>query len=184
MNVKPNRQVLNVALNLEQIALLVAQALVHLGQEIDACDGYPGSTLSDGMPPGTAELTSVERAVAGRVALEGTRDTILDDIEAIISITGSLRHVASRALGTRLKLEVELCDGREFEGAAIPWIPNSRDPGNGWHDPMCREAADKSKLCDRCRLRERRWRDEHGMSQRAANVTAAPAEVVEGYCAA
>lgn len=177
--VRPNRRVLGVAMNLEQTALLVAQALAHLSEEIAVCDGYPSSTLSDGMPPGSAELTSVERAVDGRQFATRSVDQIHDDIEALASLAASLRYVASHALGTRLRVDVALCDGREFEGSSIEWVPNSRDPDNGWHDPMCREAADASKLCPRCRLRERRWRDEHGIAQRSTNA-AVEAETLDG----
>lgn len=170
--VRPHHKTDTTAAALERTAVLVTMALIHVHRELLVLDGYPAATMSDGTPRGSAALTSVERVAAARVSLRMQRDAILDMIDAIASLAARLREVCTTTLGTRPRIDVPRCDGRTFEGAAVAWVPYSHDPHNGWHDPTCQDAADDSMLCPRCRLRERRWRDEHGLAQRAASVAA------------
>ncbi len=67
------------------------------------------------------------------------------------------------------KTDGQLCDGRPFEGSDKAWVPHSRAHDNGWHDPLCVDVADESGLCVRCKVRERRWRAEHGLRPRNRN---------------
>ena len=62
-----------------------------------------------------------------------------------------------------------ICDGRQFEGSEIAWVPHSRAHDVGWHDPLCVDVADESGLCVRCARRERRWREANGKPLRKRN---------------
>lgn len=168
------RRVIETALALQQIAPLVTTALQILNRSERELDGHKTRTLSDGMPQGTSELTLVERAVEARWQVAAQRAQLLEDLEtleqqanAVIAVVyGSLRMHAPDLLAPPPKR----CDGREFAGARLRWVPHSRAPENGWFDPLCADPADDSGLCPRCRIRERRWRTDHGMAPRLANA--------------
>lgn len=168
------RRVIETALALQQIAPLVTTALQVLERSERELDGYKTRTLSDGLPQGESELTLVERAVEARWQVAAQRAELLEDLdnlerhanELIAVIYASLRMHAPDLLTPPAKR----CDGRDFAGSRLRWVPHSRDPDNGWFDPLCADAADDSGLCPRCRIRERRWRKDHGMEPRLANA--------------
>jgi hypothetical protein len=156
---------------------LVTAALEHVAREERVTDGYPATASGNGATCGTAtaELTSVERAADARYRLRSIREEIRDDLLALELRADALGKLCRETLGYRAPAPA-LCDGRSFAGAELPWTPHSHDPRNGWHDAACRDAADDSGLCPKCRVRERRWRDRNGLEPRAAN---APAPAVQ-----
>lgn len=171
------RRVIETALALQQIAPLVTTALQILDRSQRELDGYASATLGDGLPSGSedvAKLTAVERAVEARWQVAAQRAQLLEDMDtleqqanALIAVVyGSLRMHAPDLLAPPPKR----CDGRDFAGSRLRWVPHSRDPDNGWFDPLCADPADDSGLCPRCRIRERRWRKDHGMEPRLANA--------------
>jgi hypothetical protein len=159
------------------LATQVQNALRHIANEMHLLDGYPTSTLSDGIPTGSSEATSVERALMARQGIQDRLALIRRDADALTRAAHALGQLCQKVLGERLpRFDVPQCDGRDYEGSHLPWVPHSRDPANGWYDPKCTEAADESGLCPRCRIRERRFRQEHDLAPRASNV-ATPAAV-------
>jgi hypothetical protein len=106
------------------------------------------------------QLTSVERAVeqVGRI------QSWYADLEAqqkviAMTVADALRSCETM-LGMRVTIPVRLCDCRGREGASIP-----RAEG-GWSDPSCKQAAEKSGLCDACYMREYRWRKANDLEAR------------------
>ena len=181
------------AWRLDLLATLTAEALDHIARELVITDGYASRTMSDGMPSAHAihglttgrgddndpqTLTPVEQAAHARWTLTAERDQIRDDIDAVIQLVDSLGRVVYRAVRLRAPIEgPKQCDGRDFAGSAYPWVQHSRDEMNGWLDPTCRDAADTSGLCPRCRIRERRWREANGLTPREANASTPAAAV-------
>lgn len=112
---------------------------------------------------GTPKTTPVEQAAFRRYEFETARDDILDAIRAIEEL--------ARFIGTK-------CDWAQR--TRMPDKPPEKatcyaDPGltgylvslsdGGWHDPLCRNVSRTVKpgLCDGCRKRYERKRDELGL---------------------
>ena len=169
--VRPDRHAQAAAQLVTMLADEIAKAQDHILRELAVTDGYPSGPGGDKITGGTSELTPVERAAEQRGLLRADLEQMREDVRTIATIAHSALTVARKAQRTRLvRTPPALCDGRSFEGADQAWTPHSRHPDNGWHDPNCREAADESGLCPRCRIRERRWRDEHGLNPRSSNA--------------
>jgi hypothetical protein len=149
--------------------------------EIGLYDSYPTQTPGASPATGTGNLavcrcdgtgcdvcmpvtlTRVERAADARVRLGAQRDAYLARIARIKQDVAAALEEQRTLTGTRLKAAVQRCDGRHLEGSDVLWVPHSRDPDNGWYDPLCAEAADASGLSPRCRIRHDRWRREHNL---------------------
>lgn len=186
------------------IAKNVTHALEHIARELSYADSYPTSTpgasieglglrrvLADCVGAGNPDLavapcpgcdicepmqyTPTERAAFARHRLTSNSAQIRVDITSLSTLLTSLAKVCDKTLGIRIPIDVPRCDGRTFAGSDVPWVPHSRDPDNGWYDPTCIEAADASGLSPRCRVRERRWREEHGLAPREHNASVAAA---------
>lgn len=165
----------------------LADAVDGLRSWLDDLDGYPTRTLTDGLPRSTTDvletLTSVERSAEARWLVSSHLAQLVDDHTAVGQLIDSYRHdlVRTRDLlvsATRLIADTtgrRLCDGSGFEGADLPWTKWSRNPDNGWFNPLCVDPADDSGLCDTCRPREARWRRRHGLQPRANNAPLPPA---------
>ncbi len=178
MKFRPHPDVLALSQYLETQATRYSEAVYHLHHAEEDIDGLPTRTLADGMPHGATEDTSVERAALARYEVRSRREQVRDDLTALVDIARSF----GRVIDTTIQMfaprpEAPRCDGREFSGAALAYVPHSRDPGNGWRDPSCKAFADASGLCPACRARERRWRAENGLPPRAASVAAGVGEV-------
>ncbi len=153
-------------------------AATHQLHIINLADGWPARGNSAGRGGGTTSTTEHaaialcdddadyrHEASRAKSAIEDMRDwwsalrIMLADGARLAAIH---RPKAERA-------DAMLCDGRQFEGSEMAWVPHSRAHDNGWHDPLCMDIADDSGLCDRCKVRERRWRVDHGMQPRKRN---------------
>jgi len=158
----------------------LTNAVAHKLKIIALCDGWPTRGADTGRS--SDPTSSTERAALALVdddkAHQREASRAKDAIEDIRDWWTGLRTYL--ADGARLaaihrppheKLNVLLCDGRPFEGSEVAWVPLSRAHDNGWHDPLCMEAADSSGLCIRCKVRERRWRISRGMKPRNRNRT-------------
>ena len=152
-----NRQMLATARLLENYAVTAQLVLDHLAEERRALDWHPSSTMGDGMPTGSSELTSVERVANAAMMLDRGRDQILDDIATIASVIGSAMVVANDLLGQRapvLSADKVLCTCAGREGAEV------------WGHPECERLPVRGPLCEACYRREYRWRSARSMPAR------------------
>jgi hypothetical protein len=143
---------------LEAYAELLPVAVHHLQRELVVLDGYASSTTgrSDPTPPGTSEMTSVERAADARLRLTSAVDQIRDDRDAILSLISSALHICRQAIGERAPVPATRCaDALHGREGAIEW-----------GRPDCEELPSKAGLCGACYFRERRWRESHGKAGR------------------
>lgn len=171
MKFKPHPDVVALTSYLDFQAARYSEAIWHLAHELDYVDGLPSHTMGDGMPVGASDDTSVERAAEARYSVTSQREQLRDDLASIESLARSFGHVIDATLRMYVQSpEAPRCDGRDFSGANLLWVPHSRAADNGWRDPHCTELADASGLCPKCRIRERRWRDEHGLAPRSTSV--------------
>lgn len=174
MNQGPNVRLMRVAAQLELLAKDVTTALEHVQAELGILDSYPTQTPGASIATGVyhephphpddcvgcdtcdpVDLTRVERAAFARYYLTAQREQIRDDIDAIEQLATSLGRVLDKTLRHRVPRiggETKLCDPTGREGAEIPLS------GGGWSDATCRELAAKAGLCNRCYMRERRYR--------------------------
>lgn len=164
----------------------LAPAVDGLRGWLDDLDGYPTRTAADRCERSADpinDLTSVERTAHARRLVSSHLAQLIDDHTAVGQLIDSYRHdvIRTRDLlvsATRLVADTtgrRLCDGSGFEGADLPWTKWSRDPENGWFNPLCVDHADDSGLCDTCRPREARWRRRHGLRPRTNNAPLPPA---------
>jgi hypothetical protein len=190
---QPNRQVYEAGRLLTDVAAtLTTAALAHIANVING-NGELKATVMDDGSRSSDNTSTTERAAlnavddgldeAGRQAaraheqwtMRNKREDIRDARHAMTTIIRDYIALCQTVLPKDDKLKVKLCDGRGFEGSHIPWIPGSRDERNGWHDATCVDAADGSGLCNRCRIREYRWRVRNGLTPREANSPGAEA---------
>lgn len=176
---QPHRDLILWATQLREAAEIVPLIVADLTTTIGDLDGYPTRTMSDGQPHGTTDSTPVERIASVRHATSTQLAQLIDDVtavgQAVQSLVFGLRHagdIRRQAAASLALIEgLALCDGRNFEGAEIPWVRHARlDAGNGWYDPGCVWIADESGLCGKCRPRERRWREHHQLAPRDMNT--------------
>jgi hypothetical protein len=144
---------------LANLAERLPAAVAVLRRELDVVDGYPASTLGDGMSRSTADLTSVERAADVRWMMSGNLDDLRQTADTIIELVNTLATMTNRALGTRAPAaDVARC--RDAQAG--------RDGALDWGDPTCEELPAKGALCVACYHRERRWRIAAGLAERVA----------------
>ncbi len=181
---QPNRQVFNAGLILcETAAPMTTRAVSHIANVINGNDGYPSATMGDGSR--SSDATSVTERAALHAVEDGSdggrkhevylakvrREDIRDLRHAIVTQIRDYVRLLGYSLPQDDRKQIAmLCDGQGFEGAELPWLPNSRDERNGWHDPTCVDMADESKLCPKCKIRERRWRARNGLEPRKTNM--------------
>ena len=147
---------------LENYARTLPAALAHIDRELHIVDGWPGSTMSDGMPRGTSALTAVERHAEARLRLSGTRQTLLDDRDAILSLIASALHVCRDAAGMRGPTDTPRCKDAQV----------GRDGATDWGDTTCEELPAKAGCCSACYQRERRWRLANALAPREIEAVA------------
>lgn len=111
-------------------------------------------------------LTVVERNVEQRLKVERW----LADIEQQCKLLAATVHDAlgsgRRFIGTRVAVERPRCDS------------TGRDGSIEWADPTCANVPTRGPLCDRCSMREWRWRKARGLPPRTNGVFGQPARNV------
>lgn len=168
-------------------AELITALLEHVSEELAAISHYPGQStnpvsggglsikvLDENGQPDRIPVTSVEAAVFHGTHWREAREDLRDRLDGLEVAINELNRFCRRKLGTRLPRHiVELCDGRDYDGAKLPWVPYSHDPANGWIDPTCREAAGYSGLCPTCLKRMNAWRERNNLHRISDMTTAA-----------
>jgi hypothetical protein len=145
---------------LQNYARTLPVALAHLDRELYILDGWPGSTMSDGMPRGASPLTAVERAAEARLLFGSVRSTLLDDRDAILSLIASALHVCRDAAGMRAPVQVKRCGEEQKQ----------RQDSTVWGDAACEELPAKAGLCSAHYQKERRYRLAAGLTPREYEV--------------
>jgi hypothetical protein len=141
---------------LQNYARTLPIALAHVDRELHIIDGWPASTMSDGMPKGDSPLTRVERAAEDAWRLSRTRAQMLDDKDAILSLILSALHVCQDAAGMRAPVVVARCNDSQV----------GREGLIEWGNTTCVEIPTKAGLCSACYQRERRWRLANALAPR------------------
>ena len=145
------------SLLLGNLAARLPVAIATLKRELDIVDGYPATTLGDGMSRSTADLTSVERAADARWKMSGNLDDLRDMAKTIVELVNTMATMTDRALGTRAPAaDVARCRDAQ----------PGRDGVLDWGDPTCEELPVKAGTCSACYQRERRWRIGAGLAER------------------
>ena len=147
---------------LQNYARTLPVALAHVDRELYVLDGWPASTMSDGMPRGEAALNAVERAADARLRLSTTRTTLIDDRDAILALIASALHVCRDAAGMRAPVDVARCNDNQV----------GREGTIEWGNPTCSEIPAKAGLCSACYQRERRWRLANALAPREIEAAA------------
>lgn len=143
---------------LQNYARTLPVALAHVDRELYVLDGWPASTMADGMPRGEATLNAVERAAEARLRLSATRATLIDDRDAILALIASALHVCRDAAGMRAPVEAKRCGDAQYDGDG-----GARMAGvDEWGQKGCIEMPAKADLCSSCYQRARRWRIANG----------------------
>ena len=155
---------IDAGLKLTDLATGLYSALEALREAERDIDGYP---LSDGLPRGQSEDTSVERALDHRYNVIGEREQMRDDLAAIISMIDSMAYVVGSCLEryTAPAKAQATCDGKGLQGWEIKYTPYSVDPANGWFLEDCGKPIHRAKLCVGCYQRARRWRNDHELPE-------------------
>lgn len=158
---------IDAGLKLTDLATGLYSALEALQRAERDIDGYPTSTLSDGLPRGQSEDTSVERALEAMFHIKGERETFRDDLDTLVSLIDSMAYMVSACLGryTPPAIVKTECDGRKLQGSSTPYVRNSKSPDNGWYDSGCKNVPFRSGLCVSCFHRARRWRLENDLPE-------------------
>ena len=167
---QPNARIYAAAKRAEQFAPRFTEALKMITQVLSCAD-----ETSSAEKVHTSGVTSSTESVAlRRYEATSWREDLRDHLDDWLNTTDLFAKFiedviawSHRTLGTSpaALTVVTLCDGKAkgYDGHQLPWVSHSRDPLNGWHDPNCREIADATGLCPRCKVRMNRWRTEHGM---------------------
>ena len=145
---------------LQNYARTLPVALAHVDRELYVLDGWPASTMADGMPRGESALNAVERAAEARLRLSATRTTLIDDRDAILALIASALHVCRDAAGMRAPVEAKRC-GEEQQ---------RRQDSGLWGDEGCQELPNKAGLCSAHYQAERRYRLKAGLAPRECEV--------------
>lgn len=153
--------------------LLAAQidpATIHLIEMLATNDGMRTSTA--GLAPATitprthddddddidqAPPTSVEAAVLHRQTIADQLDDITAHVRGILTMYRELSKMVQRAILTHGPTQ-----------PAPRCSATGRDGADEWGDPRCWDIPTRSTLCARCYMRERRWRQSHGLPTREA----------------
>ena len=145
------------SLLLGNLAARLPVAIATLRRELDIVDGYPATTLGDGMSRSTADLTSVERAADARWRMSGNLDDLRDMATTIVELVNTMNTMTDRALGTRAPAaDVARCRDHQLGRDGVP----------DWGRPDCEELPAKAGLCSACYRRETRWRQANQMPAR------------------
>jgi hypothetical protein len=181
---RPNeRAVRNGHAWVDQTATLITLALECIAAELEQHAAYVGGgdnsrprvsgagrtvwVPEDEHGPGEhVPVTSVEAAVMRSSLIRDHREEIRDRLDGLIMGRESFeRWLRGLIPAELLKVVPELCDGKAkgYDGHQLVWVPSSRDPRNGWHNPACREIANALGVCDTCRRRMNHWRTRNGL---------------------
>ena len=169
-----------------QTATLITAALVTITDELEQLAPYVGGGDSsaprvsgggrtvwvpeDEHGPGEhVPVTSVEAAVMRNALVRDYREQIRDRLDGLIQGRESFDRFLRQIIGANAdRVAPSLCGdhdkAKSYEGRQLAWVPSSRNPDNGWHDATCRDIADGTGLCLRCRVRMNGWRERHGLS--------------------
>jgi hypothetical protein len=175
--IPPNRDLIGLARTLESLAWRDTAIRDHLAAELSLLDGRPTRTGGGRPTPGSIPDPAGNTAIA-REHVTNMLANLADDRDAIGQLIRSFSHDLDQAArlrtGTDTTAELDgiaYCDGTHLAGAEHTWQRYGRGPDNGWFDPTCRDiASGDDVLCDRCRIRERRWRERNGLPLRANNT--------------
>ena len=164
--VQPNVRLVRLAWQLEkQTAELVTLALSKMADEQSTLTLGAGRADRPKVTGGSGSGGPVEAAVLRGDAIRETREELRDRLDGLALSVRSLETYVRRILGPDQPRHLApRCDGaaQGYDGHAIVWRSNSKDPGNGWHDPACTQIAGPCGLCDTCRRRMDHWRRRHG----------------------
>lgn len=164
MTPRPNERLTSLGHLMIAIAPRFTAVLQHLAREEALCDGFTSATMGDGMPRGSSEDSTVEAAAAMRYAIRSERETFRDDLDAAEQVVQSLAYRLNEAAKLYAPIaKPPICDGSGLEGAKDRYLPNSKDPNNGWFKPGCGNFAEHGKLCSACYRRAQRWRQERDL---------------------
>ena len=130
----------------------------QLTSELDQHDGYPTNSPmngSEGIGRASGPSTStVERAALGVHAhIDGRRAAIRRDVELLDIVTARLLTAINAALPP--VVPAAACNGGL-----------GRDGAEQWGDAPCTNIATRGGLCDKHRMRERRYRSDNGLEPR------------------
>jgi hypothetical protein len=176
--IPPNRDLIGLARTLETLAWRDTAVRDHLAEELALLDGQPARSGGGGRRGVGSVADPAGNIALARQHVSNMLANLADDRDAIGQLIRSYAHDLDQAArlraGTDTAAEldgVRYCDGTHLAGAEHLWQRYGRTPENGWFDPSCRDIADGDDvLCDRCRIRERRWRDRNGLPLRANNT--------------
>lgn len=130
----------------------------HLTAELDQHDGYPTNAPmngSEGIGRASGPRTSTaERAALGAHAhLDNRRAAIRRDVELLDIVSARLLAAINAALPP--VVPAAACNGGL-----------GRDGADQWGDTPCTNIATRGGLCDKHRMRERRYRADNGLEAR------------------
>lgn len=128
-------------------------ALDILAARADAIDGYPTGSGGERVTA-SAELTPTEAAAEARLKASLWRADMLAAVHLLAVTADDLAATVARVLAQASEPmpSPALCSSHGLAGAIE------------WGDPLCRDAAAKAGLCERCYQRARRWRSTHGLT--------------------
>lgn len=148
----------------QQLAPRITDALHHIGQQLSHLDGYSAGGSYDDSPRSTNELTPVERIANARFTLTMQREQIRDDLDAVCQLIDALGHTLDQALRTH----APTIPADEQPRRSCSEAQMGRDGVIEWGNALCTRWPDKVGLCNACYQRERRWRAEHSLTERAS----------------
>lgn len=169
-----DRRLIALARLCETAAYRVPIAITVLQERTAYNDGWPTRGDEPHVTTSTITSSTMTAAITTLTAREDIAQ-IYDDIDTFATILHDHLRMLDRIIGTRPteRLEPKLCDCRGRDGAELPWTPGlALAAGNGWSNPACREVASRGPLCDKCAMREYRYREHHGLTQRRDSVFA------------
>jgi hypothetical protein len=142
---------LHAALLAANLADNIDPATRHLRRELDYYDSLP--TTTDANISGRQQAdTTVEHAVIQRQLIADNLTDIDLHVRGVTTMLLELTRLVHQASGTRTP--PPRCEATGRQGAIE------------WGDPTCWDIPARGKLCQRCYMRERRWRQAHGLPTR------------------
>lgn len=157
-----DRRLIAISRRVEDLALLVPQAIQHQTQQLHDNDGYTTSTTGPAVT--TSNTTStVEQAALRTDAIRIRIWQIYDDIDSLGTLVNDHYRHLRRLIGhpepiaATNPLDDALCDCRGKAGATE------------WGDYNCTSRPVKAGLCSACYFREYRWRRANNEPPRTAD---------------
>jgi hypothetical protein len=157
----------HVIAELRQLTDVLLHELEHKGRHVATADGFPSSTLGDGMARSSSALTSVERAAEARTYHSPEPDNVGDAIRDVFNTLSAMadtatrmsrkvafvKHVATKAEGriSSLQGECQACQ-RSVSGA-------ESDRLRAGYCDACRKAWERAGRPDRVGWERERRQD-------------------------